>query len=480
MLESKVTFRYVLGGIIFVIFCITLSYCKPQNGNEFDAIEHKLATANLPVKQLCTVSDLANWFENNQIIENGIVTPANSLGSFTTRCDFYSWAWRNFLWLTSPTAPDSIDYVFQSNAFYELEGDSLVQEPVVKGVRGAKPDAVGQAGGGGTLISQSEFGLSSDSSLVYYGIHVNDVYAYFVSGYKLGFLTSITEFPTNEEGLDSILNFAKDYYGVPTPADSQALTMEVKTSWVLTSAVEDSTKYICTSAMVPVFTHESPALWTWDGTTLNDVRLALVGIHIVGPVTDHPEMVWASFEHVDNTSDVNYYYQDTNGVTKKVENISNGNPVSGFLFTDSTTSVSNSNAEYMKYLADSLKANLEHTISASSTVRVNPFGSDSTPSSALNNSEIISLNQFIQNGLAPGDLRQNYFLLGATWTNGVIPTSPGAETIGSSTLANSTMETYFQSQNCFGCHQNGGSPSKNLDGLSHIFGKIEGLPKPVK
>ena len=66
--------------------------------------------------------------------------------------------------------------------------------------------------------------------------------------------------------------------------------------------------------------------------------------------------------------------------------------------------------------------------------------------------------------LAAGDVRANYFLLGATWTNGAIPGAAGAVVKGSLTLSNTTMETFIQSRNCFLCHRGGA-----LQGLSHIY-----------
>ena len=71
-----------------------------------------------------------------------------------------------------------------------------------------------------------------------------------------------------------------------------------------------------------------------------------------------------------------------------------------------------------------------------------------------------------------GDVRSNYFQVGAVWTkDGSIPSSPtDSELIGSLLLANSTMETYHQlgssssDQGCFGCHS-----ASTSTGTSHVF-----------
>ena len=36
--------------------------------------------------------------------------------------------------------------------------------------------------------------------------------------------------------------------------------------------------------------------------------MAMVGLHVVGSVKGHPEMVWATFEHIDNAPQNNYVY----------------------------------------------------------------------------------------------------------------------------------------------------------------------------
>jgi hypothetical protein len=83
--------------------------------------------------------------------------------------------------------------------------------------------------------------------------------------------------------------------------------------------------------------------------------------------------------------------------------------------------------------------------------------------------------------LASGDVRGNYVMTGATWTaGGVAPNGnfpSGGNEVGTSSLANSTMETYQQGSdttsatglNCFGCHSN------NTTDVSHVFGALKPL-----
>jgi hypothetical protein len=105
-----------------------------------------------------------------------------------------------------------------------------------------------------------------------------------------------------------------------------------------------------------------------------------------------------------------------------------------------------------------------------------PWGKDSTRESAKSNSQIISLNNAISKLLPAGDVRKNYFLVGAVWTdNGVAPNgASNAADKGTNCLANSTMETYFEANtnNCFSCHSGFVALTNNPDTISHIFANI--------
>jgi hypothetical protein len=81
------------------------------------------------------------------------------------------------------------------------------------------------------------------------------------------------------------------------------------------------------------------------------------------------------------------------------------------------------------------------------------------------------------------DIRKNYFMVGATWTIGGAPPSPpggsafpAGNVVGTSQLANTTMETFQQSStqfsaftSCFGCH------TSNTTNVSHVFPFLQKL-----
>jgi hypothetical protein len=154
----------------------------------------------------CTVAqaDFAKWFANGMIQKNGLVNPADSLDFAPSGlCDFYKWAWQMFLWATSPQHTyGGNSFVFNSPVFYDVsppgappncERTLAVNTGLaIKtfGVFRAQVNRKGLAirlGPNGTII-RSEEGqatgdvlMAQDGSLVYYGLHVNDVSAFFLS-----------------------------------------------------------------------------------------------------------------------------------------------------------------------------------------------------------------------------------------------------------------------------------------------------------
>ena len=317
----------------------------------------------------------------------------------------------------------------------------------------------GQAGGGGVLMSQN-------CSLVYYATMVNDVYAYFATGVKDGAI-SATTFPTTAGDLGNITTFASAH-GKTFP-DPNALAVEVKSSWVEASTVSNLSSYITMTATVPTYSGSctTPSTqWTSTGGQ-KTVQLALVGIHVVGSVSGHPEMIWSTFEHQANTPRDTYSYINTSSATVSVPR----NTASNWLFSANGSS-GPFNAEHMFFNSPNIDALSGFNVSASDTLRSEPFGIDG--SNASSNTEVISTNNHVRGMLVGGDVRGNYILTGATWTIfGAVPN--GSNQVGTNALTNTTMETYQQGSNCFGCHSGNMLGTSGDAGLSHIFAPLKPL-----
>ena len=417
-----------------------------------------------------------------------------------------------FLWATSSAADyDSNGFVFESPLFFDVspkKGDVRDLIPNGEGelhsfaLRSRKTDELidetGQAGGGDVLISQNS-GASKANSLVYYGIHVNNVYAYFAAGVKAKIFRPSPKnpkhpnihfpdaFPVEENELDQIIAYAKS--NGAELQDAEALTMELKTSWVNAATVANPDEYLIINAVVPNYNTTSDVKWTLIAEEpLVRMRLALVGMHVIGTVQGHPEMVWATYEHINNAPDDKYYYADADGSIKSAGHKNNGN----WLFMSKNGNFDKTNEPRAMdcstkkpvngCVAGDIVNKPDKTIGASDTLRLNPWGnagSLQTPDVVGNNAQLISLNNDIRKYL-DGDVRKNYILRGAVWTAiGGIPTyddsAPDPKPVqkGSLNLANATMETYHQVVGfggCFACHSIGkGNPGTDV---SHIFGAI--------
>lgn len=323
--------------------------------------------------------------------------------------------------------------------------------------------------------------MSQNGSLVYYITMVNDMYAYFLSAVKGGYMSG-NQFPVTASARDSILTYARKFGNNPLP-DSNALAIEVKTSWIIADGLSNIKNFITMDAMIPTYDTSSDLKWIPNGQ--KKVKLALVGLHVVGSVAGHPEMIWATFEHASNSPNASYQYINKNNQVQTVA-ANTGN----WLFDSTGATAFNTSHMQVSRTGDTIIANPTYTISASNTQREFPFGTaiNTVPnqedtSASASNTEVISINNSIMSMIPGNDVRKNYLFVGATWTFGGTPptgsvypndaTSGGA--IGTSLLANSTMETYLQtnSTTCFTCHSNNNSLQPGA--LSHVFSAIRPL-----
>jgi hypothetical protein len=308
----------------------------------------------------------------------------------------------------------------------------------------------GQAGSSGVLETQKD-------GLVYYATMTNDVYAYFLTGVKNGAIAT-AQFPTTEADLDAIKKYAAAN-GKPGFTDAQALTVELKSSWI---EVTDTNKnnYITTTAMIPVYDTTNSQKWVLTGQ--RKATLGLLGLHIVGSVKGHPEMIWATFEHFGDTPNAEYAYINTDGKTITVPQSTD----SSWLFSKKG-SIGPFNFAHMTAKEANIIAESEYEISPSDSMRMFAWGAGSKNAAA--NSNLISIHNSVNALMPTGDIRSDYFLIGATWTTA--GNAPPAGQAGSTNVSNSTMETYTQlTRGCFRCHVSESSPSLAPNVLSHIFG----------
>ncbi|PHS10522.1 MAG: hypothetical protein COA88_01915 [Kordia sp.] len=505
-------------GILLTTLIIITSSCKqkekytPATENEnpeaITPINSKLPADVLP-SCMINQADFNHWFKTGQVTINGVVNPANSVTfEHENNCNFYKWSEQMFLWTTSPFNEKTYndEAIIQNRKIVIESPEFYTVTPKVNGSRTLIPHETGKLLRATTSLQKrdsridTEEGqatgdalMSQHGALLYYITFVNDVYAQFLTGASDNAFPD-NEFPTTQPQLDAIKAYTlRNNISLKSP---NTLAMEIKTSWVEVNPLSDFSNHVTIEAEVPTYNKTSNTLWTPTGKHIPK-KLAMIGMHVVGSAAGHPEMIWATFEHKNNAPNLSYQYLN-NQHQKITVNADTGN---NWLLNNNSASTTY-NQSHMKYNNDNIKATPNHTISGSNTKMVNAFGvaytgtpnpENNTP--AASNSQVISINNSVLGKLIDGDIRKNYVFIGATWTNdGVAPTGKSysedktdGSAIGTSQLANSTMETYAQygtspfpgnNASCFACHNN--YPSKTSTGLepsdlSHIYQYIKPL-----
>jgi hypothetical protein len=304
----------------------------------------------------------------------------------------------------------------------------------------------GQADGG-VLMAQN-------GSLVYYALTVKNVMALYRT-MQGATVPAGTKFPISQTDLNAITAFASAHGQGPV-IDSEALAIELKSSWVEAQGLPDADKFIQMKAIVPKYDKTNPNDWVPNGT--QTVTLAMVGMHIVGSTVGHSEMLWATFEHLSNDPAAAYTYNVSGGGSTTIPQNTAGTWV--FCGNGSTGPFNEMRMMMGGPSGDHIVANSPFNISPSNVLRTMPFGLPG--SNANGNAEVISINQTVRSLLDPADIRKNYFHEGTTWTiGGASPT--GGNQVGTNKLENSTLETFFQGNNCFSCH------TSNTTTVSHVF-----------
>lgn len=437
----------------------------------------------------------------------------------------------------------------------------------VMAVRTRKPpsaeadDSIGQAGGEGVLLSQnfdpsaSNLEASFNQSLVYYSKSVNRTYGYFVNEKSS---TKPVDFPATAGETCATLQYAQDngyidesaistellyaYCGdnknhevdllhmtypedltdagmiakLEPAVDYLAMAVELKSSWVDLDSIPaaNQKRYIQQVSNVPYY-QEDDGKWVQKGTA--EKTLALVGMHVVGTVKDHPEMVWATYEHMENSPNARYAYEASDGSVKTAQDVSSIPLPGTWTFSNATSELANEETACLKggdIVAAKATSSTAYTcepktesgsvtsIDSTNVVRAMPWGNKpvtetpiSVTSEIADTTSLISLNRSVQTALIVNNIddpRQYYFLSGAVWglpnaiptfpSNGSVPAS---ELVGTDLLANSTMETFHQVANggCFSCHgaDTPAASTDKVDGVSvsHIFRNIDpNVPKP--
>jgi len=396
----------------------------------------------------------SSWFPHTQ-------TPAPLEGenspfaaSETTNCIFHQWSWQKFLWLTVPDTTTSKTPLFLRDADITQVDPYMNPVTIPTGVSLAlSTKEAEQAGSSAILESNPNFNTNGVSGTVFYAIYMNSTMN-----------TAAKEFAT---GLSN---------GTIKPSNSKAFpvgSFELKTSWIPTSVIPaaDLADYYTTMASI-------------DGTT---VEVAMLGMHVVGVVENHPEFIWATFEHNNLAPAFDWTEgtasSDTETLLFKKGSVST---IDGIKWTGTSMSEAYTLFEYgVPRVKGAPTSNFMTT-------------SQSEPE---NYNNIKTIDHCVASNLK--DIWNNYAYTGSIWINtdgltsaqqiallksegyGLGSATPGSVARGSLNSANISMETYTQTfnsslesidasnlVNCLSCHSavsfSDGSSTSPLY-ISHVF-----------
>lgn len=456
----------LVSGILLCVSSMSLVQAGSYKETESAAMTAAVATVT-QAAQNYNCSAEASWFSQPSLPTE--VKQSNGPGD-SSFCDFYQFSWQTFAYLMATSSSNSKVQNFQDNTqYYELEVDDKGQpanscddkhdahtlfirstKPQENGTTFTIPERIGQAGGGATIYDQN-------SNVVYYDVRFSK---------NMCDVKSIQQQPNFPGG-----------------------TTEIKTAWKVLGANDDASQYVTMDANItPV---------TPDQKNTQTTKLGMVGFHLAVATPNHPEFVWATFEHKVNAPDC------TLPETTK-----------GWSFaSEACTASLKDNTANCDFNNPTKQTDITGT--ATEICRMYPYGSSIGDLKFDENTQVISsLNANVQPHLT-GDFKvlTHYFNVGALWVSDIAqgsyitPTDGQAVSQignqrGSLRLANTVAETEYQNvntaainlnpdqanlasasspsagfvSNCFGCHNYEGTDSNisntTSNSLSHIFDDI--------
>ncbi|MEI9994475.1 MAG: hypothetical protein WDM91_07770 [Rhizomicrobium sp.] len=378
--------------------------------------------------------------------------PPNSKGfpSAPNNCDFHQWSWNAFLWLTQDVKGQPR---FETMPADGVETPAGVLNPLIgRAAKATELNLVQQAGPDGIMVDLQ-------GHPIYYSIHSDKTFGAFVK--TNGLLD-----PAKLRAFDPNTSFPVD-------------TLTLKAAWKVVEAGEDTSGFYTRRAKIALLATKNGQIVVTNKT--KTVKVALIGFHVAGTVNGHPEMIWATFEQMQNAPDL----------PKAVDQMAPNDIVSdkSWTFYTANTPFKTCNVNSAGAGALKLDAAAQTLSPVTQVCRIIPYGGGA----ASNIANIKTLNDSVHKTLT--GVWNNYFEVGAIWFNradalkpdctfqpGALQCSTTPILTGSTQLSNATVETFTQAQsaqnNCFACHNTvqvtspnttmPSLPGKNVD-ISHVL-----------
>ncbi len=225
--------------------------------------------------------------------------------------------------------------------------------------------------------------------------------------------------------------------------------IEVKAAWIELPDPSLWKNYKTSEAWVSYPTD----MGTGKPTNPRRVTVGLVGLHIIHKTQKAQQFVWATFEHVDNCP--------------STQDIANRNLKDSYMYYNPEWDSAKECPINVPPVVG--KSNLEDPVQV---VRMQPISTTTT-------NDIAAFNRNTWDSIRaanPKSVFLNYQLVNVLWPNSSAPITKGAKTPlpagdpqpprANQVVANSTLETYFQTKlNCMDCHQGAPIASVNTGSL---------------
>lgn len=232
-------------------------------------------------------------------------------------CPFYQAAWQVFLYATRPVElPDgtSVPRFLASPEFFTIEQafgaenirdfapktDEVVLSLAVRSLQrsnSSTPENDGQIAAGVTQAGSLSPCIDQNGNPLYYAIHFNDVMKKFFDQPD----------PAKPAVTLSTVDGLKQAQTDPGFATLEfpAGSIELKSAWQIVDESNPPAGYFVVKAGVPVLTTRTDAVTNETSVVVDTTKppltrsVALIALHVVFTLKDHPEFVWSTFEHVD-------------------------------------------------------------------------------------------------------------------------------------------------------------------------------------
>lgn len=386
-------------------------------------------------------------------------TPVNAVD-----CQFHQWSWEAFVWATALDARGMPRFLSLPTigdlASGKPAGGTRTLTLATRAVHG-RGGAI--EGTGAIVEADGNMLVAPNGYPVYASVHMNDSY-----------FRTVRRNRVVDGGYQR--NPDSDYFDVGAAV--------FKATWLrLDPGQAPPAGAFVTRANVPVLTTfltaDNTIYAAPDGTTTT-VDVALLGLHVVGQTINHPEFLWATFEHKDNSprfkdgtfdptstaSDARTYTLYRGGTpydrTNQPSTQTTANSTSTPLSTPGTT-ITTTLAATPTFTFDPATQKFSP---ASNAVLANRTGGETFSPDGPANIEVLNRSAHaVLDQQAPAQRAfANYDLIGTVW---MMPgtfdlASNQSNAVGSVNLANVTAETFVQNLtgstapasvgNCFSCH----------------------------